>query len=194
MDNSTLTEPPVLIVFGGRPGTGKSTIAQALSARVRGVLLEIDRIEAPLKARLGPDIGPLGYNVAYQAATSNLDIGHVVIADCVNPIAVTRNAWASVAMGCRAPLVQINVACSDSQEHRRRIEKRLSERPMQGLPDWNSVQARQIDEWPEADVTLDTYLLSPAESVSSIIGSLRRLVPARFGQDVTVAPRHILGS
>ncbi len=180
MDNSTPTEPPVLIVFGGRPGSGKSTIAQALSRRTSAVLLEIDRIEAPLQARLGREIGPLGYNVAYQVATSNLDYGHIVIADCVNPIAVTRNAWASVAMGCQATLVQVNVACSDLQEHRRRVEKRLLERPMQGLPDWDSVQARQIDEWPEADITLDTAKLDPQDAVDSIISGLRRLVPARF--------------
>jgi len=184
MDSSTPTEPPVLIVFGGRPGSGKSTLAQGLSAQLGAVLLEIDRIEAPLKAKLGADIGPLGYNVAYQTATSNLDLGHVVVADCVNPIAVTRNAWASVAMGCRAALVQINVECSDTQEHRRRVEKRLTEQPMQGLPDWNIVQARQIDEWPDADITLDTFFLSPPEAIASVRASLRRLLPDRFGRDL----------
>jgi predicted kinase len=173
----------VLIVFGGLPGTGKSTIAQALSTQLRAVHLVMDRIEAPLKAKLGRDIGPLGYNVAYQVATSNLDLGHVVIADCVNPIAMTRNAWMSVAMGCQATLVQVNVQCSDVQEHRRRVEKRLMEQPMQGLPDWTSVQARQMDEWPEADLTLDTGILSPGESVASILAALRRLIPSRFGAD-----------
>ncbi|WP_425090787.1 AAA family ATPase [Tropicimonas sp. S265A] len=181
MDNSTHIEPAVLIVFGGRPGTGKSTIAQTLSAQVGAVLLEIDQIEAPLKARLGPDIGPLGYNVSYQVATANLDLGHVVIADCVNPIAVTRNAWISTAMGCDATLVQVNVECNDPHEHRRRIEKRLIDRPMQGLPDWNSVQARQVDEWPDADVTLDTAALTPGESAATVVATLRQLVPGRFG-------------
>ncbi|MDJ0995035.1 MAG: adenylyl-sulfate kinase [Dinoroseobacter sp.] len=181
MDNSTPTEPPVLIVFGGRPGSGKSTIALALTRQIGAVLLEIDRIEAPLQAKLGRDIGPLGYNVAYQAATSNLDLGHIVVADCVNPIAVTRNAWASVAMGCKAVLIQVNVACSDTQEHRRRVEKRLIERPMQGLPDWDSVQARSIDEWPDADITLDTATLAPGAAVAAIVSNLRHLVPSRFG-------------
>ncbi|WP_424964559.1 MULTISPECIES: AAA family ATPase [unclassified Dinoroseobacter] len=193
----TLTEPDlaengVLIVFGGLPGTGKSTIAQALSAQLSAVHLVLDRIEAPLKAKLGPDVGPLGYNVAYQVATSNLDLGHVVIADCVNPIAMTRNAWMSVAMGCQATMVQVNVQCSNPQEHRRRVEKRLTEFPMQGLPDWNSVQARQVDEWAEADLNLDTYMLSVDESVSSIMSALRRLVPSRFGADALV--RGVLGS
>lgn len=181
MDINTPTDIPVLIVFGGRPGSGKSTIAAALSRPLGAVLLEIDRIEAPLQAKLGRDIGPLGYNVAYQTATSNLDLGHIVVADCVNPIAVTRNAWASTAMGCEAVLIQVNVVCSDIQEHRRRVEKRLIERPMQGLPDWDSVQARQIDEWPDADITLDTARLDPEDAVSEILGKLRHLVPERFG-------------
>jgi len=185
-------ETPVLIVFGGLPGTGKSTIAEALAAQIGAVHLVMDRIEAPLKAKLGSDLGPLGYNVAYQVATSNLDLGHVVIADCVNPIAMTRNAWMSVAMGSQATMVQVNIQCSNTQEHRRRVEKRLMERPMQGLPDWTSVQARQIDEWPEADLTLDTYMLSRDESVSSVMTALRRLVPSRFGADPFA--RGVMGS
>ena len=36
----------VLIAFGGLPGTGKSTIARALSARTGAVFLRIDEIEA----------------------------------------------------------------------------------------------------------------------------------------------------
>lgn len=180
MDNSIPTEPPVLIVFGGRPGSGKSTIAQALSGNLGAVLLEIDRIEAPIQAKHGRDIGPLGYNVAYQVATSNLDLGHIVVADCVNPIAVTRNAWASVAMGCKATLVQVNVICSDVQVHCRRVEQRLMERPMQGLPDWDSVRARQIDEWPDADITLDTASQDPGAAVTAILNSLCHLAPSRF--------------
>lgn len=183
IDDTDSADQGVLIVFGGLPGTGKSTIAQALSAQLRAVHLVMDRIEAPLKARMGRDIGPLGYNVAYQVATSNLDLGHVVIADCVNPISMTRNAWLSVAMGCQAAMVQVNVQCSDEHEHRRRVEKRLMAQPMQGLPDWTSVQARQMDEWPEADLTLDTHMLSPGESVASILAALRRLIPSRFGAD-----------
>jgi predicted kinase len=186
------TDPGVLIVFGGLPGAGKSTIAEALAGQLGAVHLVIDRIEAPLKARLGADVGPLGYNVAYQVATSNLDLGHVVIADCVNPIAMTRNAWMSVAMGCQATMVQVNIQCSNTQEHRRRVERRLTERPMQGLPDWQSVQARQIDEWPEADLCLDTYMRTPDESVSAIMTALRRLVPSRFGADPFA--RGVMGS
>ncbi|MDD9716683.1 AAA family ATPase [Dinoroseobacter sp. PD6] len=190
--DDALPDPGVLIVFGGLPGAGKSTIAEALAAQIGAVHLVIDRIEAPLKARLGADIGPLGYNVAYQVATSNLDLGHVVIADCVNPIAMTRNAWMSVAMGCQAKMVQVNIQCSDLQEHRRRVEKRLTERPRQGLPDWQSVQARQIDEWPEADLTIDTYMRTPDESVSAIVSALRRLAPSRFGADPFA--RGVMGS
>lgn len=192
IEEDPIEEPGVLIVFGGLPGAGKSTIAEALATQLGAVHLVMDRIEAPLKARLGPDLGPLGYNVAYQVATSNLDLGHVVIADCVNPIAMTRNAWMSVAMGSGASMVQVNIQCSDLKEHRRRVEKRLTERPMQGLPDWQSVQARQIDEWPEADLTLDTYMRTPDESVSAIMSALRRLVPSRFGADPFA--RGVMGS
>lgn len=38
-----------------------------------------------------------GYRVAYALADDNLRLGRTVIADSVNPIGLTRDAWLSVA-------------------------------------------------------------------------------------------------
>src|SRR5579872_7432462 len=84
---------PVLIVFAGLPGTGKSTIAQQLAERLDAVYVRIDSIEQAIRASGvlpdGADIGPAGYMAAYRLAADNLRLGRAVIADSVNPLNVT---------------------------------------------------------------------------------------------------------
>jgi predicted kinase len=85
--------------FGGLPGTGKTTVAKALAQQLNAVHLRFDTIEQALRssAVLKTDVGPAGYVVAYRLAEDNLRIGKVVVADSVNSLQVTRDAWLSVA-------------------------------------------------------------------------------------------------
>ncbi|MCW2783384.1 MAG: hypothetical protein JWR35_3835, partial [Marmoricola sp.] len=84
----------MLIVLGGLPGVGKTSIARELVARLRCAYLRIDVIEHALVSLHGiNDIGPGGYVFAYELAKSNLALGLTVVADCVNPLSVTRAAW-----------------------------------------------------------------------------------------------------
>src|SRR5215216_5824578 len=82
----------MLIIFSGLPGSGKSTIAQALTKQLNALYLRIDTIEqAILKAEEdGREMGPTGYFVAYSLARENLLLGATVITDSVNPLALTR--------------------------------------------------------------------------------------------------------
>ncbi|HEV2547953.1 MAG TPA: AAA family ATPase [Stellaceae bacterium] len=89
------------IAFGGLAGTGKTTLARALADADRAVYLRIDTIEQTLRSSgtLAADVGPAGYMVAYALAEANLGLGHVVVADSVNPLRITRQAWCDVAHG-----------------------------------------------------------------------------------------------
>lgn len=111
---------PDLIVLAGLPGVGKTTVARTLAARLDAVHLRIDTIEAALnvsgmvEAAGGWDAAPdAGYRVAYGLARDILQAGRHVIADSVNPLAVTREAWARVARRAGARLVNVEVVCSD---------------------------------------------------------------------------------
>jgi predicted kinase len=80
-------EKSMLIVFGGLPGVGKTTLAKAVARNMEAVYLRVDTIEQALRSckMLQAEVGSTGYAVAYRLAEENLRIGRTVVADSVNP-------------------------------------------------------------------------------------------------------------
>lgn len=153
---------PMLYVFGGLPGTGKSTLALRLARDGGAFYLRIDTIEDALGAT-----GPEGYVAAYRIAVDNLRLGRSVIADCVNPVRATREAWRAVAAECEVPIVEIEVVCSDRAEHRRRLEARST-----GGVRWSDVLRKDYDPWDSPPLVLDTA----ASGIEASYAALRRLL------------------
>ena len=85
----------VLVVVGGLPATGKSTIAGILARQTKTPYLRVDRIEQATVAwsSLSHPLGPVGYAVAYELAREQLQLDLDVIVECVNPITLTRDSW-----------------------------------------------------------------------------------------------------
>ena len=121
----------LLIVIGGLPATGKTSLARGLARALDAMHVRIDVIEQAVReaTNCGDAIGPAGYIVAYAVAGDNLRLGRTVIADCVNPLPITRTAWRNVAERAGVSLIEIEAICSDPVEHRRRIESRPSDIP-----------------------------------------------------------------
>ena len=117
-----------LIVFAGLPGSGKTTLARKLAKALPAFLIRIDTIEQALISNGDPKtkIGPMGYVIAYRLASENLRLGASVVADCVNPVHATREAWREVAKSESAPIFEIEVICSNRIEHRERVETRTA--------------------------------------------------------------------
>jgi predicted kinase len=53
-------------------------------------------------------------------------LGQSVVADSVNPLTATREAWRAVAASANFPIIEVEIICSDLEEHRRRVESRIS--------------------------------------------------------------------
>src|SRR5262245_16848403 len=161
----------MLVIFGGLPGTGKSTLALGLARQLRAVYLRIDTIE---RAMVGGEealsVGERGYRVDYAVAGDNLRLGHTVIADSVNPVQITRSAWLNVAKRVGVQSVEIEVMCSDRVEHRRRVETRTSIVPVT----WHEVVTRDFEPWLGEHIRIDTSGQTIDQSLAALLEMLPR--------------------
>jgi predicted kinase len=160
----------MLIIFGGLPGTGKTTIARELARQIGAVHLRIDSIEQAIlrSGIMPPPINEAGYLAAYAIAEDNLRIGHTVIADSVNSLAITRDAWLDVARRAQVSAVEVELKCSDAGEHRARVESRVSDIAGLKLPTWQEVMSREYHPWKREHIVLDTACGSVEQSVRTL--------------------------
>jgi predicted kinase len=177
---------PVLVVVGGLPATGKSTIAGALAKRTSTPYLRVDRIEQTIVAwsALSHPLGPVGYAVAHALAREQLELGLDLIVECVNPTAQTRDAWVGTAEAAGAVLVEVAV-CSDEDEHRRCAETRSSD--VDGLvkPAWTAIVDREYGPWLRRPLVVDSATTSLDRAAQRIAS---RMASAEQGRSVKVDP------
>jgi predicted kinase len=169
----------MLVVIGGLPATGKSTIATALAGRTGTPYLRVDRIEQAIVAwsPLSHPLGPVGYAVAYELAQEQLQLGMDVIVECVNPVAVTRDGWLDMAATAGAVPIEVEVICSDEAEHRRRVETRTSDVDGLTKPTWSAVLKREYEPWNRERLVIDTATTSPESAVDMIAAQMASAQP-----------------
>jgi predicted kinase len=145
----------MLIILGGLPGVGKTTVARELARELGAVHVRIDSIEQTIRDA-GVVVEDLGYRVGYAVAADNLRLGRTVVADSVNPWPLTRAAWREVASHAGVPALEVEITCSSTEEHRRRVETRIADVDGLRLPSWQQVLDRDYRPWENADIVIDT--------------------------------------
>lgn len=151
----------VLVVVSGLPGTGKSTIADAIGRALGVPVFSVDPIEAALWRSGIPashETGVAAYEVAATLAEHHLRLGGDAIVDAVSAIEIARDGWRQVAQRTAAELRVIEIVCSDKIVHRQRLEARR--RDIEGFyePSWEQVLARQVEyePWLDRRLVLDS--------------------------------------
>ena len=167
----------VLICFSGLPAVGKSTVARLLSAKTGAIWLRLDEIEAAMRLShmKYEDLADGGYAAAQVMAKSALAQGHSVIADCVNPIALTRAGWHAASHAVGAAHLDVELTCSDTQLHRVRAETRDTDLEGVAMPGWDVICLREYEPFETADLRLDTCALSPEAAVQASLEFLETL-------------------
>jgi predicted kinase len=166
----------MLLIFGGLPGAGKTAIARELARQIGAMYLRIDSIEQVIRDG-NPErpVNEAGYRIAYAIADDNLRLGRTVIADSVNPLQITRDAWRDVGRRAGVSTAEIEVICSDQEEHRRRVERREADIPGLKLPTWQEVLQREYQPWRGEHILIDTA----SQSIEESVGFLERMLQQR---------------
>lgn len=162
------------MVIGGLPGVGKTTLARAVAGRLPAVHLRIDAFEVALvRQGLVPDhahVGPHGHALALAAADTCLAAGTDVAVDAVFDVAAAREPWAALARRRGTVVRWVRLVCSDSGEHRRRVEQRTPDLGGHLVPDWAAVTGRAVDDWTEPHTVVDTAAPDP---LTAVLAALR---------------------
>lgn len=159
---------PILYIFSGLPGSGKTTLARMIARQFQAAYLRIDTIEQGLRELCGIQVEGEGYRLAYRLASENLKAGLSVVTDSCNPITLTRDEWEDVARSAQAGFINIEISCSDPGEHRRRVEGRVADIPGHRLPTWGDVVDREFHTWDRPRITVDTFGRTPEESAKEL--------------------------
>ena len=163
----------MLLIFGGLPGTGKSTISKFVAHELSAAYISVDTIEQALMDSGIDNVYSEGYELAYKIAAENLSLGQTVVADSVNCIGITRDAWRSVGETAKVSILEIEIVCSDQGEHKRRIETRNVDIEQSVQITWNDVLNRDYEPWLQSHVVVDTAGASPEQSFEKTLVQIK---------------------
>lgn len=156
----------MLVVFGGLPATGKTSIAAAVAEATGAAYVEIDAVEAALlRAGLDPGQGSLGSAAAVvaQAVVGGLlATGSTVVVDAVQPSGSAHADWLALAATHAAGLLVVEVTCSDPRLHRELDLARRAARSV--VPAGETITDPEAEPRYAADLVLDN--VGPAPTLS----------------------------
>jgi predicted kinase len=164
----------LLIVMAGLPASGKTTIARLAARELGAMHLRIDTVEQAIVDAGVRDhpVGPVGYMIGYVVAEEQLRLGLTVIAEVVNPIRITRDAWRDVAVRAGVPHLDVEVVCSDPVEHERRARTRVVDIANLRPPTWDEIVNREYEPWDRDRLVLDTAAVSAQACAARLLSTV----------------------
>ncbi|MEI8339010.1 MAG: AAA family ATPase [bacterium] len=162
-----------LIIICGLPGSGKSTISEALSRKLEIPVFSVDPIESSIIKSGIPksfETGLAAYLVAETLAAANLQAGNSAIIDAVSGVIEAKQMWQALAKKLGVSLIIIECIVSNKNLHKTRIEERV--RGIHGIPEvtWDDVDKREKEYivWEEEKLILDA--VNPlAENIKQVL-------------------------
>ena len=170
---------PILFILSGLPAVGKSTLAKLIAKEYNAVYLRIDTVEQALRDLCNFNVQGEGYRLSYRIANDNLNLGHNVVADSCNPIILTRCEWEEVAEKSNSNFINIQIICSDKEEHEKRVATRQVEIYGHELPTWVEVENREYHLWDSERIVIDTAGKTEKESFEELKNKISRCLYER---------------
>ncbi|HET9907597.1 MAG TPA: AAA family ATPase [Anaerolineales bacterium] len=134
-----------LIIFSGLPGTGKSTLAEAVGRGLSVPVFAKDWLEATLlrsglKATDDRALGFAGYELLTILAERQLMLEQSVILDSVAASQTIRSTWHKLSDQYAAQYRVIECICSDEELHRSRLHGRK-----RNIPGWHELEWSEVE-------------------------------------------------
>jgi adenylate kinase family enzyme len=115
---------PSIIIIGGVPGTGKTTLAELLSKEIEATCFSKDKLEAAILRRgiaNKDSLNGVGYELLSEIAKTELDHNRSVILDSVASSQRVLEFWPHI---ITQKIYYIECICSDEELHKERVEGR----------------------------------------------------------------------
>lgn len=172
----------MLIVMTGLPGSGKSTIAEAVGRALNIPVFAKDWLEATLtRSRLCPHpdtpektVGYAAYDLLTTLAERQLQLGQRAILDSVASIQTMRDEWRSLAHQYGAEWRVVECICSDEAVHQARLAHR-----QRNIPGWHELEWAEVERvrgyyapWTEPYLIVDT-LMPLAYNIEQVLAYIR---------------------
>jgi predicted kinase len=141
---------PVLILFSGLPGCGKTSLARAVAPSLHLPLFTKDRVQRVLRDEAPGTPLIVGYHLLLDQADEQLGLGTSVILDAVFPRAGFRQAAMQIAARQGATPRAIECICSDEALWRARMVDRVEYAPGWQPLGWAEVERLRVEwePWP----------------------------------------------